>query len=201
MRPFGIKILVTIVGVIFQVQSVIADSWQPSMEISDRNAAVSFEVDSTWHLIHGKISGLNGKVWFAQSNGSKILKAELNAPVAQFNTENRSRDSELKKVMAEPEYPKVTLTIESAEDVCTPEIVKKSGSCTGILSGKLTIRDVTKDIQIPYKVVNEDGVFKASGEFQLKWADYGVEDPSILIAKLHDTVKVSFWTKLNTISG
>lgn len=178
---------------------VSAESWQSVHKVSDSNSALTFEVDSTWHLIHGRVPDVTGQIEITSNGDTSTISGEVIASVERFNTENKSRDAELKNVMAAKNYPSVTLRINSTGNVCSPDGVKKSGGCSGTISGSLTIRDVTRKVEIPYKITQEGDGFKVLGEFELKWEDYGVEDPSILIAKLHDTVKVSFWTKLKTI--
>jgi hypothetical protein len=58
------------------------------------------------------------------------------------------------------------------------------------LLGKLHIRDVAKDWILSGTLVNENSQYRLEAEGDLLWADYKIEDPSIIVARLKPLVKV-----------
>jgi polyisoprenoid-binding protein YceI len=68
------------------------------------------------------------------------------------------------------------------------------GKCSGSLKGVLTIRDVSKDIELPVEIAKENNRYAISGGIQISWAEFNVEDPSILIARLDPTATISIQT-------
>ncbi len=170
-----------------------AQSWMPPGEVSAETVKINFEVDSTWHLIKGEIPEVSGKIWLDNKSDPTSIRANLVASVSSFDTDNSSRDKELRHVMDADKFPNVSLIIKGFEgEPCSPIKVEKTGECKGSLKSNLTIRDVSKELSLPYVVRKGSDYYEIKGEFKIKWAEFGVEDPSILIAKLDDTVKVSY---------
>lgn len=178
-------------------------AWLP-YQLSDQNTKVEFEIDSTWHLIHGGTSKVSGKIEQRKSGEPATLLIEAHFPVRMFDTDNESRDERLREVMASELFPEVTVRTSELKGECL-EVVKdrlSSPHCSGALRGTLTIRDVTKDVELPFKLTPMgEGEFPdsylAEGEFEIKWAEFGVEDPSILIAKLYETAKIKFQVRID----
>jgi|Wag4MinimDraft_19_1082662.scaffolds.fasta_scaffold61558_1 polyisoprenoid-binding protein YceI len=168
-------------------------AWPPVTAVNDSNAKVSFEVDSTWHLIEGMTSGVSGEI---RIDPQARLTGSISVPVAKFDTDGESRDERLREVMAAEQFPKVVVTFDNVSLGCLPADAANDGGCSGTLPARLTIRDVTKDVVLPFTVSNEEGIAVVKGRLSLHWSDYGVEDPSILIAKLDPTVTVGYELRL-----
>lgn len=178
-----------------------AQSWSPPAVVNQDSVQVKFEVDSTWHLIHGQVTEVAGRIWLENAVDPSSIRAELSAAVAAFDTDNNSRDKEMRHVMDSEEFPKVALRIDGfSGEPCVPLKVEKSGVCSGFLAGEITIRDVSRKLKIPFKIIADGAHYKVDGHFSLKWEDFGVEDPSILVAKLDDTVSISFQVLMNRVS-
>lgn len=173
-------------------------SWKTPMNLDDSNTAVSFEVDSTWHLVEGKTSGVQGGFVI---DAEDRLEGEVSVPVEKFDTDRSSRDERLREVMDEPDFKTVTFRVQSATPLCKPDAVSVNGNCDGHINGALTIRDVTKEVDVPYSIKLEGDKYKAVGSFPIQWSEFGVEDPSILIAKVDPTAVISFSISLETTKG
>jgi polyisoprenoid-binding protein YceI len=68
----------------------------------------------------------------------------------------------------------------------------QNGTCKDAVNGTVTIRNTTKKVSLPTVISYKDKQFHISGTIPIKWAEYGVEDPSIFIASVDDTVFVSY---------
>ena len=170
-----------------------AESWDLPMEISSDNTRVRFEVDSTWHLIKGKVKELSGKVWLANSQDPLSIRAELLMPVGSFDTDNESRDERMREVMHSDRSPTVRFEINSAlSELCGPDRLELGRPCKCDISGSLTIDKVSKPVTLKSNILSSDREYKVSGKASFNWADFGVEDPSILVAKLDPLVTVRF---------
>ncbi len=174
--------------------SVQAIAWK-SNALDARNAEIYFEVDSTWHLVHGKVSGIRGSYVMADE---RSVQGELSVPVKSFNTDSESRDERLREVMAEDKFPRVSFAIHRAEHLCTPDEIDARHPCEGRLFGALTIRDVTKEVVVPFFIRRDETRFTLTGQFAILWADYGVEDPSIFVASLYPEVTTHVRIDLTT---
>lgn len=173
--------------------AVIAETWMPPQVVDSEVVKISFEVDSTWHLIHGDVPNVSGKIWLSNESDPTSIRADLKASVADFDTDNKSRDKEMRHVMDAEEFPYVSLVIKGFEgEPCSPIKVQKAGECSGNLLGEIKIRDVSKQVLVPVTIKSERESYRADGEFAINWEDFGVEDPSILVAKLDETVKLKY---------
>ncbi|MCB0339139.1 MAG: YceI family protein, partial [Bdellovibrionales bacterium] len=167
-------------------------TWYLPSGLTDSNTTVEFNVDSTWHMVEGKTAGVEGSAKLADNSDPRTLVVEVKLPVAKFDTDSSKRDREMRDVMAEKEFPFVSFESTSPLAQCVPAIVLRDGSCEDILKGVLQIRDVKKDILIPIVISNIGDSFEVTGAIPVKWAEFGVEDPSIFIARLDSTVNVNF---------
>ena len=119
-------------------------------------------------------------------------------PVAAFDTDNESRDEKLKTVMHTERIPNVIFEfLRSTPTLCDPKTLVNSQSCTFEVSGDLTINGVTRKVIVPSEVTSIHSSYKISGTTSIRWTDFDVGDPSILIAKLYDDVKINFSVKLD----
>ncbi|MCO6430408.1 MAG: YceI family protein [Deltaproteobacteria bacterium] len=169
-----------------------SEYWNLPAVIADSNGTIGFEVDSTWHLVHGSTKGISGKAWLADSSDYRSVKAELHLPVARFDTDNSSRDKKMRKVMQSDTFPEVVFFIEKLSEACDPRSLQLDASCNILIDGKLKIRDVLRPLVFKATALHSDKGYQVHGSTAFKWADFGVEDPSIFIAKLDETVVVRF---------
>jgi len=190
--------------------SVIADSKEEfvlPLSITNNTAQVSFKVDSTWHTVRGSIETINGKVWRENSEG---IRAEIDGEVKSFKTGLGMRDRELYKVMVADKYPSVHFSLssitgehgtstEQGQEFCHLSELTETKPCLTTIDAFVTIREVRKQVKFSghFKRVAPDRI-KLGSKGKLNWAEFGVEDPSILIAKLDKEVQVSFSVEIPT---
>ena len=168
----------------------LADSLNFPLDLNDNNTAIRFEVDSTWHLVKGKTSGVQGNIRLDDPSVLSSVRGEIRVPVASFDTDSSRRDKRMREVMAADNYTHVIFSIASAELSCTPESLQSSKPCNITLHGDLSIRGQSRPWNIPTTLTSSEGAYFLHGEAKLRWADFGVEDPSIIVAKLNAEVKV-----------
>lgn len=189
----------SVMGLLSSPQQLLAE-WALPTELNDTNTTVSFAIDSTWHMVHGKVTGVHGSAWLAQpksdAKSDEGIQAKIEFPIASFDTDNKSRDKKLRKVMDHRTYPQVIFQLNRISDLCSPQSIKGDTLCHPTLHGTLTIRDKTKPVSIPATIRQLHNVYELKGVFPISWKDFGIEDPSILIARVNETVTVSFTTRL-----
>ena len=115
-----------------------------------------------------------------------------------FDTDNSKRDRRMREVMSAEKFKNVTFKSSGLKQACTPGVVMRDKLCSDILVGDLTILAKTKKVEIPVFIKYVDkNTFSVEGELHLRWAEYGIEDPSIFIARLNPVVTVFFKVQLN----
>ncbi len=167
-------------------------SWYLPLELNDRNTSISFEIDSTWHLIHGKTSGIRGRVWLEEPNDPKSIHGDVSIPVSLFDTDNSSRDERLREVMNAKKFGDVTFSINLVEKLCLPQSLIPNEGCSGSATGSLSIGGHEEVVPLIFLVTRTLNGFTIVGTAVFSWRIFPIEDPSILVAQLDDDVKVSF---------
>lgn len=176
-------------------------NWDLPLKVSDQNTTVNFEVDTTWHVVYGKISNATGTVSLSDPNDSLSVVSEFHFPVASFETGWSARDDSLHDHMKAEKYPEVVFKTAAVNGDCTPQKVSE-GSCRIKLVGTLTVCDVTKDVSVNATIEKIASGFVVNGEYEFEWAEYNVDDPSMIVAKVKPTVKVKYSVKLpEKVSG
>ncbi len=166
--------------------------WQLPPQLDDSNTRISFEVDSTWVTVHGKTSGIHGSVSQDDPVAPETLRGQVILPVAKFDTDNSGRDEHLREVMGEASYKNVVFNLAKLTINCQAAAMKEGESCPGQITGELQIRDIKKSLVLPVTVSRSQSDFKCNGKTSLAWLDYGVGDPSFVLAKLDKIVHIAF---------
>jgi len=185
------KLRSLLLGLAFFPAMALAAEWNLPVTVSDANARVGFEVDSTWQLIQGKTKGIRGSIALSDPTDPQSIQAKLEIPVGNFDTGNTRRDRELLEVMSAEQFPLVELTSSKLQG-CLPAELLVRQQCRATLIGTIKIRDLTKPVELPLEISLQGTTAQAEGNFNLNWPDFGVSDPSILVAKLDKTVTVHY---------
>jgi polyisoprenoid-binding protein YceI len=92
------------------------------------------------------------------------------------------------RVLDVAHYPTITFVITSIAITTTQET-----RLDGAVTGRLTLRDVTRSITVPVAARLEGQTLIASGRFALKQTDYGIKPVSVGgVVSVKDTVNISF---------
>lgn len=197
----SLKIIFLLCAICFFYLPVAAEPWNLPQELNNQNAEVTFEVDSTWHLVHGVARTVVGRLWLADAKDYHSIRGHIRLPVAAFDTDSENRDEKLRKVMHSSAAPEVIVElVESLPALCDPQMLSEGQPCHVEIPANLTINAITKRVTLTSEVSRQAGSYRISGATTIRWADYRVDDPSIFIAKLHDEVKIQFSVTLNSES-
>lgn len=179
-------------GFIF-ASSALAAPWNLPQQLTGENLEIKFDVDTTWHTVHGHPQSVAGKAWLSDPKDFRSVAIDLRLPVNGLDTANKSRDAELYQDMDQATFPEIHFLLSDAENICNPASLKAGESCEFVGHGALTIRDVTKQLAIPAKIESHtDGSYAVIGSTRFRWLDFGIKDPSIFIARVKPNVDVRF---------
>ena len=171
-----------------------ADTWNLPSPINDSNTSVSFVLESTWNTINGTTKDLAGSISLKDKKDPLSIVVDLTIKVKTLDTDWDDRDETLQECMASDQYPTVSFISQRLSDNCKPSVIDISKRCSGSLTGILTIRDVTKEVTLPVEISKEPESYRIKGTLPLQWADYNIEDPSILIVQVDRTANISYET-------
>jgi len=172
--------------------------WQLPMELTKDNTSITFSVDSTWHMIEGKVKAVTGRVWQADPKDNGTIHALVKLSVGDFDTGDISRDKKMRSVMHAAVHPQVIFEMDHISGLCTFEELEcvASKECSGAGHGFIEISGARRAIVLEMTVVRKDLVYLVNGHTMVKWSDFGVEDPSILVAYLNETVNIEVEVKI-----
>ena len=137
-----------------------------AQQIDPTESGVSFSVSNfRVRTVEGSFGGMKGEVQFDKDNLDQS-HFDVSIDVQTIHTENNKRDTHLK---SEDFFEVATFpTISFAS-----EDITKQGEAY-LTSGTLTIKDVSKSIEIPFKVREEGNSTILTGTFSLERKDYHV---------------------------
>ena len=113
---------------------------------------------------------------------NQIQQAGVAANVANFDSENSSRDSHAMEVLEVLKFPRVTFLSTSIKEVDSKLEI----------TGNLTFHGVKKEITFEAKRENTKSEIIITGSFPVKLTDYNIERPSLLMVPVEDEMKISF---------
>jgi polyisoprenoid-binding protein YceI len=154
------------------------------LRVDPATARVGFDLGATMHTVHGKAGEVTGTVSIVSgSDSSLVLDGKIAIPVRALATGNDRRDAKMRG--------------ESLDAAKHPEITfVPKGLSKGTLSGDLSIRGVSKSVAIPVTVEAAGGRVKVDGKLDVRWADYGVPDPSAFVLRVEDVAHTFFHVEL-----
>ena len=146
----------------------------------DEASKVSFKIKNFGSSVDGNFKGLKGTIDF---NPSDVINARFDVTLstATIDTGIGMRDNHLRK----PDYFGVA-DFPLIRFVST-KVVASGKTSEAIITGKLTIKKITKEISFPFRYSEANGMLQFTGEFQINRRDFNVGGSSISLA---DELKV-----------
>jgi polyisoprenoid-binding protein YceI len=150
---------------------------------TDQGSSVTFQVKNFGFTVDGSFTGLQGKIGFDPGHLSDAA-FDVSVDASMINTGNEMRDDHLRKenyfdVQNYPRIRFVSTSVTAAD--------KGPGF---IISGKLTIKNHTKDIRFPFITapLGNDLIF--SGDFTINRKDFDLGGSSTISNSLHVSLAI-----------
>lgn len=149
-----------------------------SQVLNHQKTEVNFEVDTRFGAAKGKFSKFAYSLLDFQNK-----KARLEIDVNSIDTGNGLRDKHLRSddFFDTENYPKSVFEVYS---------IRENGNVF-MLTGKLTIRNVEKSLEIPVVLRDAPESLQVSGEMEISRSEFGIKYNSIM-NPINDKVKISF---------
>lgn len=148
-----------------------------SQKIAEKESKIDFKIGSVmWSKVKGTIPEIHGTVKFDENNLT-ASSFDVYVNVKGINTDNEKRDDHLRNpdFFEVEKYPKMLFK--------STQIVKEKEGY--IAKGKLTVKDVSKAVEIPFIAVKTEGKTTLIGTLEIDRLDYnvGVDQSKILVDK------------------
>ncbi|MGY1774476.1 YceI family protein [Geodermatophilus sp. SYSU D00804] len=182
----------------------------PTVQAQPSDVELAADTDGTWTVAPGSSAGyrvdevLNGAdVTVAGTTdrvtgsvvvqGGDIASAEVTVDVASISTDSGRRDDYFRgNVMDVGAHPTATFAVRGPVDL--PEL--GGTPVTVPVTGDLTLRGTTRQVQTDLAVVRTAGGVEASGAVPVVFADFGISAPDLGFVRVEDRGQVEFLLKL-----
>jgi polyisoprenoid-binding protein YceI len=181
MKYFLLVCLFALIGIL----PALAQDTPPSTHVfipADNGSTIGFGIKNMGFNTKGSLSGLQGRIVFDPKNPAGA-SFDVSVDANTISTDNDMRDSHLKKedYFDVANYPRIRFVSAGI----TPS--GKNGSYT--ITGKLTIKNTTKDISFPFIAAPIGADYVFSGSFKINRRDFGIGGSSTISNEL--TVSLS----------
>lgn len=119
----------------------------PVWKIDNSHSSVAFSINHFLIPVDGRFNSFDGTVKLDKDNLLNS-KANFSIDVSSVDTRDAKRDKHLQSgdFFDAKKFPKITFASSKFED---------KGNGNYVVHGKLTIRDVTKEVALPFKILGE----------------------------------------------
>ncbi len=168
------KKIVIILNLLISNFIIAQTSLQPNTEWIVASSSIKFKIKNAGFNVDGSFTGLTAKINFDENKSyGNTIEAVIEAKT--IKTGIGKRDEHLKKdeYFGVDKFSKITIK-------STAFGKEKDGSFKGFF--KLTLKDKTKDVVIPFKFTETNGKATLIGEFTIDRLDFGVGEKSMVLA-------------------
>jgi polyisoprenoid-binding protein YceI len=146
-------------------------------------SSVHFTIKNFGFNVGGSFAGIQGNVRFEPDNLSGTA-FDVSVDAASINTDNNMRDGHLRgeDYLDVKKYPHILFVSETVRPA------RKQGNYHMV--GKLTIRNVTKEISFPFTAVASGKGYLFTGSFKINRKDFDVGGSSTISDNLTVDLKV-----------
>lgn len=132
-----------LIMVVSTTQAQLAKEWT----LDKAHTSVTFDVKHFFTTVNGNFTDYEGSFYFDPDKPASS-KFTFNIPVSSINTNNKKRDADLMSdnFFNAEKYPEIKFVSTKFE---------KKSDTEFIVHGDLTIKDVTKNVAIPFKVTGQ----------------------------------------------
>ena len=144
-----------------------------------QSSKITFKIKNAGITVDGSFSDLKAEIRF-DPNDLENSKIRSSVSVSSIDTGIKMRDRDLqeKKYFYSEKFPRISITSRK---------IKESGKDQYKGTFDLTIRDVTKAVEIPFVYIQKDKLRTFSGNFIIDRRDFGVGGNSMILS---DDVRV-----------
>jgi len=139
-------------------------------KLTDANSKVEFEIDNNLVFkttVDGTLSGLTGQLhWDEKDVSNSKVSASVKISTIETGIKRRNRHLQEEEYFNAQKYPTITIT--------STEIKAGKEPKNYILYGKITMKGITKHIQIPFVTTHYQNKLLLSAQFKLNRKEFGI---------------------------
>jgi len=158
------------------------------LQIDPAQTTVEFVLGDVLHTVHGTFQLKRGNIRFDVVSGKAA--GELVVDAASGASGSKARDRRMNEHVLESEkYPDIVFRPDRLEGKLAMQ-----GPSQVQLHGMFAIQGAEHEVTLPFDVVANDGQFTATTSFLVPYVKWGMKNPSTLILRVNDKVKIDIRT-------
>jgi polyisoprenoid-binding protein YceI len=163
--------------ILLPIFSLIGKLAFPQYKPVDLKSFVIFRIKNFGFEVSGSFNGLSGNILFDPQNPAEAA-FDVSVNSNSVNTDNEMRDDHLRKsgFFDAEKYPHIRLISDKVAPAAKKGVF--------LFTGKLTLKNHTKDISFPFTAEPVDGGFRFKGTFSINRKDFEVGGTSTISDKL-----------------
>ena len=149
----------------------------------DQGSELKFTIGNLGFDVTGKFTGLQGNIYFDPLNLSTD-SFDVSLDANTVNTDNSMRDGHLRgeTYFDVKKYPRIHFV--------SSKIMSGKKNGTYIVTGRLTIKDISKEIFFPFTASPSEGGYKFTGTFRINRKDFDIGGTSTISNELEVSLNV-----------
>lgn len=159
--------------------------------INPAASEAGFDLKATMHTVHGSTKSVTGEVRVEPEDAGVLkLSGRIEIAAASLDTGNAKRDATMRsKSLLVDSFPSLVF---EPERFAPSGPTSPDGSAPGTLTGRLTIRGQTRSQTVNVALAPQGDRIVASGTFDVRWAEFGVPDPSFFVVRIEAVAHARF---------
>lgn len=140
---------------------------------------------------------------------NKTVTAVLDSKSGAFQFSVQMKSFEFEKALMQQHFNENYVESDKYPDATFKGVVvnnsavdyTKNGNYKVTVKGKLTIHNVTRDVEVPGTIEVNTGKIDAEATFNILLSDYNISIPSAVKEKVSNSIKIEVDTKLDLLKG
>ena len=162
-----------------------APAAERAVVIDPAPGGVTFTLGTTFHTVHGTMPLVGGTFRFDPATGA--ASGEVTVDARRAETGNAKRDKTMHADVLESErFPSIVFKVERVEGA-----LAESGRSDLRLAGVMILHGSDHRMTLPATVENAGGRVRGTMQFPIPYVEWGMHDPSFLIARAEKMVDVT----------
>lgn len=172
------------------------------LDLDPNASSVGFQLSTTWHGVEGKTSHVTGQITSPSGKIFEDGRVHVEVQAATLDTGNGRRDKTMRDdCLQTSRFPRITFA-STGPPVTLSTVRDTAGKLVEVsftTPGDLTIHGVTRQVSLPVTARAEGRAWEMTGEIGVKLSQFQIPDPSIVVNRVKDDVKVTF--KVQTVAA
>lgn len=131
--------------------------------------------------IVGKNKSISGEITLIKINSSVQFYAQIVIDAAKFESDNETRDQDIREILEVNRYPQIIFELSNIEDF-DMRMIDEEGKILEELNftavGTLRVHGISKEIRFPISMSLQKNQIIVEGTAQIRFTDFNIEPPT-----------------------